>query len=373
MLIAFDDYPVHQTALPLAQSGNGNPNHYDRFWFNGFREDLVFGVAFCVYPNRQLVDGAFSVVRDGRQTSVFASGRINPNPVDTAIGPIRIEIIEPMRMNRVIIDAPEHGLVADLTYTAVTSAIEESHQLAYQGARLFMDATRATQWGTWTGHLEVDGHAIDLGNQGIHATKDRSWGVRSIQGWQDGAPANPPEVLFLWAPIHFETDCFHYLVFENPDGTVWAHDELIVPKLTATPDHSAVAPVRLARVAHQIDWASGQRRSRAATLVTHALDDTSDEMHLEPLATFQMKVLGYGHPVCGHGAWHDELAVAGESYDIETLNPLAPENLHVQQLVRATWRGKRGLGVLEQILIGRHHRYGFSGYLDGAPESPREI
>jgi hypothetical protein len=78
MLIGFDDYPVHQTALPLAHAGSGSPHHYDRFWFNGFRDDLMFGVAFCVYPNRELVDGAFSVVVDGRQHSVFASGRIGP-------------------------------------------------------------------------------------------------------------------------------------------------------------------------------------------------------------------------------------------------------------------------------------------------------
>lgn len=364
MLIAFDDYPVHQTSLPLAQSGNGNPNHYDRFWFNGFREDLMFEVAFCVYPNRQIMDGAFSVLQQGRQRSVFASGRINPDPIDTHIGPIRIEVVEPMRVNRVIVDAPDHGLVADLTYTAVTEVIEESRQTAYQGARLFMDTTRATQWGTWTGSLEVDGHAIDLGDQGIYATKDRSWGARSTHGWHDSAPAAPTEVLFLWAPIQFGTQCFHYLVFENPDGTTWAHDARVVPKLTANPPSR---PTPLARVEHRIEWAPGHRRSRGATLLTHALDGALDEMRLEVIATFQMKGIGYGHPVWGHGVWHDELAVGVESYDVESLDPLAPENLHVQQLVRASWRGQHGLGVLEQVMIGAYPRYGFTEFLSGAP------
>ncbi|HTY33447.1 hypothetical protein [Mycobacterium sp.] len=365
MLIAFDDYPVHQTSLPLAQSGNGNPQFYDRFWFNGFREDLMLGVAFGSYPNRQIMDGAFSVVHDGRQRSVFASGRMNPSPVDTAMGPIRIEIVEPMRVNRVIVDAPQHGLAADLTYTAVTQAIEETRQISYEGARLFMDATRATQWGTWTGALEVDGDTIDLGADGIRAVKDRSWGVRSINSWLEGAPGKPPEVLFLWAPIHFETYCFHFLVAERPDGSTWAHDALVVPKLAA--DEIPADPVPLARVEHRIDWVPGQRRSRGATLVMHALDGTVDEMRLESIGTFQMKGLGYGHPTWGHGAWHDELATGGESYDLESLNPLAIENLHVQQPVRAYWRGQQGLGVLEQLLIGTHRRYGFTDFLGGAP------
>ena len=30
----------------------GDPNHYDRYWFNGYREDFYFAVGMAVYPNR---------------------------------------------------------------------------------------------------------------------------------------------------------------------------------------------------------------------------------------------------------------------------------------------------------------------------------
>lgn len=367
MLTSFDDYPIHQSALPLAQTGNGNPHHYDRFWFNGFREGLFLGVAFGSYPNRQIMDGAFSVVHRGVQRSVFASGRANPDPVDTRVGPIRIEVVEPMRVNRLVVDAPEQGLQADLTFTASTAAVEEARQIKFDGALNFMDSTRATQWGTWTGSLVVDGEQIDLG-EGIHATKDRSWGARRIGGRADGAPQAPPEVLFLWSPIHFDDVCFHQLTFENPDGSQWAHEGLVVPKISAGDPvlGPGTEPIRLARVEHQVEWRPGTRRAQRATLLTHALDGTVDEMHLEPLMTFQMKGIGYNHPTWSHGSWHDELAVGGEAYEEKSLDPMRPENLHVQQLVRATWRGKKGLGVLEQILLGRHDRYGFAAYLDPA-------
>ena len=73
MLTPFDDYPVHQTPLPIAHPASGDPNHYDRFWFNGYTEDFYFAAGMAVYPNRGIIDAAFAVVHDGIQRSVFAS------------------------------------------------------------------------------------------------------------------------------------------------------------------------------------------------------------------------------------------------------------------------------------------------------------
>ncbi|MGK2317849.1 hypothetical protein ACSJLP_10140 [Gordonia rhizosphera NBRC 16068] len=315
MLIAFDDYPVHQTSLPLGQAGSGNPNHYDRFWFNGFREDLMFGVAFCSYPNKQLMEGAFSLLTEGRQVSVHASGRMNPDPVDTGLGPLRIEIVEPMRVNRVIVDAPEYDIHADLLYTATTEAFEEAHQTSYAGNRLLMDVTRATQWGTWTGSIEANGTSIDLGT-GIHATKDRSWGSRLSPGTTEAAPMGSGGMLFLWSPIHFDDECFHFLVFEHADGTQWLHDAAMVPKPSGP-------PVRVGHVDHEISWLPEHRRARFVTLSPHTIDaDSMGDITLEPLMCFQMKGIGYGHPVWGHGKWHGELAVGSDAFEPADLDPL---------------------------------------------------
>jgi len=52
MLLAEDDYPLHQTVLPLAHVMDGHPNAYDRFWFNGYDEEFYFAFALGLYPNR---------------------------------------------------------------------------------------------------------------------------------------------------------------------------------------------------------------------------------------------------------------------------------------------------------------------------------
>jgi hypothetical protein len=51
-----------------------------------------------------------------------------------------------------------------------------------------------------------------------------------------------------------------------------------------------------------------------------------------------MHGLGYRHPQWG--MWKGELETGGESFDLQQLDPLAPEHFHVQQVVRAR-DGKR--------------------------------
>ena len=46
MLTKADDYPVHQTAEPIAHAGTDR-NFYDRYFFNGYSADgsVFFGTA----------------------------------------------------------------------------------------------------------------------------------------------------------------------------------------------------------------------------------------------------------------------------------------------------------------------------------------
>ena len=52
MITDFDDYLIHQAALPVNQIGIPNRNAYDRYWFNGFdgEGEFVFEIGFGIYP-----------------------------------------------------------------------------------------------------------------------------------------------------------------------------------------------------------------------------------------------------------------------------------------------------------------------------------
>jgi len=89
MITPFDDYPIHQTSLPLAIPATSDRNFYDRFWLNGFVADgsLYFGAAMGFDPKRHVMDGAFSAVVDGYQHSLHLSGALPLDRSQTQLGP----------------------------------------------------------------------------------------------------------------------------------------------------------------------------------------------------------------------------------------------------------------------------------------------
>jgi hypothetical protein len=370
VLSRFDDYPIHQVAVPIAQAGGGHPDFYDRFWFNGYTEDTFFAVAMGSYPNRGVIDAAFSVVHDGVQRSVFASGRAPHDRSVTRVGPIAVEIVEPMRTTRVTVDAPEHGLQADIVFEARTAAYEEPRQTRYQDVRLQFDVTRATQFGDWSGAVDTGGARLSLDDTTVWGTKDRSWGIRPVGAPAPMAPLTQvPQLCFLWAPINFPDAVFHYIVFEDADGVPWSEGGAVLPIIGREDD--TVGPrctfADIDDVTLGIDWAPGLRRSQRAELsFRRTAGGGPERITLTPQLTFRMSGVGYTHPTWGHGRWHDELVVGAEAFPVDELDDTQVRNLHVQQVMRAEWGDQVGLGVLEQIVIGPHRARGLTGFSDGA-------
>lgn len=371
MLNRLDDYPIHQTPEPIAVPATSDRNVYDRTWFNGYTADgsQFFGLGMAVYPHRGILDCAFSVVEHGgRQHAFYGSRRAPHERTDMSVGPFRIEIVEPLRRTRVILDDNESGLACDLTFSARTSAIEEARQILWRGGRRMMDATRFDQFGRWSGTVShPDGeYRVD----DWHGTKDRSWGVRGVgEPETGGAPGSRGSAFFLWAPLIWSDHVSNAIFFDGPEGQ-WLVREGVEAPLHATeadiPDSLEGTDTRMATALHRVSYHAGTRLASGAEIDMVRLDGSVRTITLEPQLRFQMKGLGYGHPRWRQGAWQGELEIGGESFDPAELDLLAPENIHVQQVVTASDGERSGIGVLEQIVIGPHAPSGFTGMLDGA-------
>ena len=155
MLSRFDDYPIHQTPEPVAHAASSDRNVYDRYWFNGYADDaeFYFGIGLGYYPNRGIMDCGLSIVRGGEQHAFHGSRRAPTDPSETTVGPFRIEVVEPMRELRVILDDNETGIACDLTFRARTACVEEGRQTLRGPRHVMMDATRFAQFGRWRGNL----------------------------------------------------------------------------------------------------------------------------------------------------------------------------------------------------------------------------
>lgn len=374
MLSSFDDYPVHQTPEPVARPASSDRNVYDRIWMNGFADDgaFYFGVGMGLYPNRRILDGAFSIVHEGEQHAFHVSRRAPADPRETSAGALRIEVVEPMRRVRVVLEENETGIACDLLFTARSAALEEGRQTLRREGRILMDATRFAQFGRWEGQIRHGGRSVAVEAAHVPGIKDRSWGIRPVgEPEAGGAPArSAPQLFFLWSPIHWEDRCSHFVVFEDAEGLAWHQEGAMIPAREdpgRIPTTGEPERVRMAAVEHRLRYVPGTRRAASAELALVERSGVRHEIALEPLLCFHMKGLGYAHPQWGHGRWQGELVQAGESWKTEALDPLAFENVHIQQVVRARMGEARGIGVLEQLAIGPHARYGFRELLDGAP------
>jgi hypothetical protein len=372
MLTPFDDYPIHQAAVPVAQPASGDPNHYDRYFFNGYDVDrgLFFGAAMGHYPNRRTIDAAFAVVHEGVEHSVFASGLMPDDRRLTAVGPVAVIVDEPLRVLRLVVEAPEHGLEAELTFRARTVAMEEPRQTIVDGARPMMDYTRLTQWGAWEGSIRVHGAELSVDPDIAMGTRDRSWGVRPVGDQVPMPPAGRlPQLFWLWAPLNFGDVATHLALFENADGSRWMQSGAILPVLDGpdAPTWGADDGVEhLAGVDYDLEWEPGTRRARRASLTLQPRAGEPRAIELEPVMTFRMRGLGYTHPEWGHGRWRGPAEVGGESLVLDEIDPSDLASIHIQEVVRARMGGREGVGVLEQLVFGDHEPTGLTGFIDGA-------
>lgn len=379
MITDFDDFMIHQAAMPVRQPGLSDRNFYDRYWFNGFDESgrFMFEAGFGRYPHRFVQDGHFSVLVDGVQHSFHASGRAPYDPKDSSMGPLRIEIIEPMRVVRIVLEPNDTAMACDLTFYAKAPPHQEPKNVMYDGPRLIMDAQRFTQFGRWEGWFSIEGARTQVKRSATPAVRDRSWGVRPVGEFEEGAPSKlstDPAVYWVWSPIHFDDFCTLFLTRQEPDGTAQELGGAIVEtyasmdQIPRGPEASAAEQI-MASGSHRIEWLSGTRWPKGASISLQARDGTEHTLQLEldPNLRFQLMGIGYQHPEWKHGLWRDELDIGYESWKIDEVEPDEYCTIHVHTLARAQLGDKTGIGILETLCYGRHAPSGFEDLFDGAP------
>ncbi|NHN36529.1 hypothetical protein G8764_04400 [Pseudomaricurvus alcaniphilus] len=365
MLTKYDDYPVHQTSDPIAYAGTDR-NYYDRYWFNGYSRDgsVFFSAAFGVYPNLNIMDGTFSVVSDGVQHNVRVSRHMNMERMHTVVGPLEVEVVEPLKQLRVRLNDNEFGITADVLFSGRAPVVEEPRFTKRQGPRTVFDYTRLTQNGDYTGWIDIKGKRTDFEGKNVRGTRDRSWGVRYNVGLpdpQEVPPVKDLQAFWLWAPLNFDDTWVHFHDSQESDGTSWNVGGLVGGLGDDT------QPEHMKKLEWDIVMRDDIRHLKSATAYMTDADGGITKVEFDLKWKFYMSGLGYQHPDYGHGFNKGPLAINYDTIltaDIDSSLP--PLYSHIQQfsevtMTRPNGEVSKGCGVLEQAFFGDHEPTGLKG------------
>lgn len=375
MPIPLDEFPVHQAPLSMAHPATSDRNFYDRSYFNAHdRTGEVFIITgFGVYPNLGVIDAFVTVKHGDQQVTVRTSGALGDDRMSTAVGPYRIEVIEPLERLRVVCDAAEHGIELDMTWQGSFPAIDEPPHVIRRGNKVILDAQRFAQVGTWEGRLVVDGTEFTIDPQQWVGTRDRSWGIRPVgESEPAGRPADDPGAQGFWwlyAPLRFDEFGIVVIVQEEPDGT-----RLLNEARRVWPASSGRRPEELGWPEFDIRYRPGTRDPIGATIHMADRRRRPVTIEVENLGNIALNSgTGYGgDPSWGHGQWRGEAWTERYVTDLTDPEVIARAAFTpVDHVARATLTGSGmngdsgefvGYGLFEHATIGQHDPSGFADF-----------
>lgn len=368
-----DEYPIHQAPLSMAHMVSSDRNAYDRWYFNAHGRTgepfLVTGMG--LYPNLGVIDAYASVRVGHRQLSVRASDALDGHDrLHPAVGPFRIEVLEPLERVRFTCDGDEHGVGFDLTWQASYPALDESPHVWRSGParRVTLDAQRFAQLVTWEGELRVDGttHAVDPGTW--VGSRDRSWGIRpSGESEPAGRGADEPLEGFWWlyVPLRFDDFAIVVIVQEEADGHRILNDAVRI-----WPAESGRGVEQLGWPRVEVRYRSGTREPEGATIHLTERDGTPLVLEVESLGYVALNAgTGYGgDPSWGHGQWRGRDWVEGVDLDLRApeVAGMLPFGL-LDHVGRGRVGDAEGWGLFEHGTMGRHDPSGFEDWGSVAP------
>jgi len=364
MITKGDDYPIHQTPEPIAYAA-AERNFYDRYFFNGYSADgnVFFVFALGVYPNLNIMDAAIAVRIGDVQYNLRASRHMGMERLDIQVGPIRVEVTEPLKRLRLVVEDNEHGITADLMFEARHEPIEEARSTRRNGPRITMDYTRLTQLGSYSGWLCAGGQRIEAADASLVGSRDRSWGVRivGLRDPQEMVPAPSRQFHGYWVPAHLEDRILHFYINEDEHGAIWHRDLVMVH------DDGRVEHLHAATIATQ-DHPATRWPSKG---VISAFDEAGQpyRIAIEAGERTYLSGIGYMHPEWGHGVNKGPLAVGYDEIRKNDVTDYTLPYLHAEAFARLTMttpdgRIITGIGTFESLSMGPNAARHLSGMFD---------
>ena len=165
ILTAADESLHHQITDTFASVGSSDPAWTEKVCAMAMARDgsLQIGFGLGKYTNRNVMDAYAALSRGKEQLTVRASRNLANDPEHTVIGPIRYEIVEPLRKIRFRLEPnPCQPIAFDWLFEAAVPPFLEERTHLRQQFRVMSELVRYHQTGTASGWIELDGKRHEM-------------------------------------------------------------------------------------------------------------------------------------------------------------------------------------------------------------------
>lgn len=365
-LSAPDEYFHHQVSMPHAMVGSSDPSWRERYWISiqdTENQDTVLTCGIGQYPNQDVQEAFVCLAQGGTQRNLRLARALAPANDVMRVGPFSIEVVDPLRELRLVLDDNPTGIGFDLRWIGSMEPALEGKHFQITRSRVTYDAIRYVQLGRAAGTLHTPEGARELRPETWWGERDHSWGTRPLPRVEGQPPGNRPDWLMLmFCPIQLPDFGLHFYLYEAEPGRPLHLSAAFTEPLAGGRADSPVADEVITGIEHDLRWVPG---APAATLSGGTIVLTlSDGRKL----TFEITALpgraclrggGYeGWNGWFQGHWKGENSLEHDEWDLtDTSQFYRYAKASSDHLIKVEHDGEIGYGVMEYMVLPGYPKY----------------
>jgi len=339
MITETDDFFCHQIVEPHAYVQSNDPSWADRAYHTISDPDR-FGldIGVSMYPNGDHIETYAIAAVPGRQHSLRAARDLSEGRWALTAGPIRVEIVAPLKRWRYSCEENESGISFELEYVARNAPYQIRQPPIRKGGRLIHHDVYVFQPGYYSGTVAIGGDTFELDR--VAGQRDRTWGLRAAGEGQ------LPHGVLAWLDAEFDDVSILAHIRDRADDAPQVRDGAIYH------DGGPVVPV--VEFEHDLAFDHDSRQCLGGAIRLHDVRGETWEVEIEPTMRLYLSGAGYTSTKTRRGRL--DVPLWTETWDLEDPDLIARVEGLNDNISHMRCNGRTGHGVLETS-IGEHVRY----------------